>query len=329
MCAPPLLACFFCQYTKLLFSPEEPGKTLLQKPEGSKFLPALTAKAIGTIYFLHGFGSHAFAHKHPIQDFRKAGYNVVAFHLLGHGSAIGKLTRIILNYRELVDHALSVFQYYNERCGKGLPVAFMGLSTGAVVLLLTAGKLREDIETKPFVRCIIGVGTAFHVTHNAKPHMRMLAPIISVLLRIPLLGKWLAKHTLPRHFSVHEITDDKIVQQYLLYNRKVCKDTLPIGWASSIDTMGKLAFSKLGEVDIPVLLLHGNQDTIAQCPTLEPGKHRNTTLIIRCGKHDIISGPDPRIVPIELLSHIPDYKPSMSDHESRRMVVDFLDKHMK
>lgn len=299
------------------------------KPKGSKFLPAIGEKSTKTIFFGHGFGTYGLVHKHSIQAFRNAGFNVVIFNLLGHGSIRGRLTRIILNYRELVDHAISVFRYYNKKCAEGHTVAFVGMSTGAVVLLLSAIHLRKDSNVKPQLRCFVGVGTAFNVTHNeTRWWMRKAAHIIRWLLRIPYLREWLAKKTLPRHFSVHEISDDGIVQNFLLYNPKICKDTLPIGWASSIDTMGKLAFKKLGELDIPALLLHGNQDTIAQCPTLYPERHRNTTLVIRPGRHDVISGPEPKNIPMELLSRIPDYTPNMNDCDSREIMIEFLNKHM-
>lgn len=325
MFPPPLLACILCR----LFSPSGETSPEEKKPKGSKFLPAVGEKSTKTLFLFHGFGTYAFAHKHSIQAFRKAGFNIVVAHLLGHGSKTGKLTHIILNYGELVNQALSVFRYYNERCAKGHAVAFVGMSTGAIVLLLAAIALRKDASIKSRLRCFIGIGTAFNVTHNeTRWYVRKAAHAIRHLLRIPFIGPWLAQYTLPRHFSVHEISDDKIVQDYLLYNPKICKDTLPIGWASSIDTMGKLAFKKLGKLDIPVLLLHGNQDTIAQCPTLDPGKHKNTTLVIRPGKHDVISGPDPGSVPVELLSRIPDYKPSANDAESRKMIIEFLNKHM-
>lgn len=310
------------------------------KPKGSKFLPAIGEKSTKTILFGHGFGTYGLVHKHSIQDFRKNGFNVVIFNLLGHGSIHGQLTRVILNYRELIDHCLEVFYYYNDKCAKGHMVAFVGMSTGAVALLLTALRLRKDPEVKPRLRCFVGVGTAFNVTHNEtrwwvrkaahviRWFLRIPCPRIPYLGTIPCIGKWLAKKTLPRHFSVHEISADGIVQNFLLYNPKICKDTLPIGWASSIDTMGKLAFKKLGELDIPSLLVHGNQDTIAQCPTLYPERHRNTKLIIRPGRHDVISGPEPKSIPVELLTRIPGYKPSTNDAESRTMIIEFLNAHM-
>lgn len=336
MFMPPLLGCILCR----LFSSSGEMLPPEKKPKGSKFLPALGDKSTKTIVFSHGFGTYGLVHKHTVQDLRIAGYNVVTFNLLGHGSKTAQLTHIVLNYRELIDHALSVFRYYNERCAKGHHVAFVGMSTGAVMLLLTAIRLRKDAEIKPRLRCFIGVGTAFNVTHNeTRWWIRKAAHVIRWLLDIPCihipyigtlpcLGPWLAKKTLPRHFSVHDISADGIVQNFLLYNPKICKDTLPIGWASSIDTMGKLAFKKLGELDIPVLLLHGNEDRIAQYPTLCPKKHRNTTLIIRPGRHDVISGPNPDSVTVEMLSEVPDYTPSTNDYESRKMMIEFLNKNM-
>ncbi len=308
MFTPPLTSCIFCKLFSLS-GEVPPAEKKTQKPRGSKFLPAMGEKSTKTLFFFHGFGAYAFAHKHPIQSFRKAGFNVVVANLLGHGSNTRKLTHVILNYGELVNQALSVFRHYNERCAKNHSVAFVGMSTGATVLLLASIALRKDASINSRLRCFVGIGTAFNVTHNeTRWWMRKAAHVIRWLLRIPFIAPWLAKLTLPRHFSAQEISDDKVVQDYLLYNPKVCKDTLPIGWASSIDTMGKLAFKKLERLDIPALLLHGDEDRIAQYPALHPLKHKNVTLKLRSGKHDVISG--------------------ANDAESRQMIIEFLHNHL-
>lgn len=368
MCIPPLLTCILCRKYKELFSPSGETQPVRHKPKGSSFFHAETTRILGTIYLGHGYGMYGLAQRYLIRDCRRAGYNVVVWDMPGHGSRTGKLTHIVQSHEELVDQVIMVFRYYNERCGQGLPAAFIGSSTGAVVNFLAVANLRKDAEMKKWIRCLVGIGAAFHVGHNANWYMRMIASPVKCLLNIsyaanrllqrmtafyakhntewhakillPLIrglrhiscaGNRLAKYNLPRNFSPKEINDDAMAQDYLEKNPRIHRKILPFGWALSIFGAGKLALKRLGKIDLPILLLHGEKDEIALRPALDSKKHGNIKLVERPGKHDVVSGPSIEdIIPEKTMARLPpNYKPTGDDHESRRLILEFLNTHMK
>ncbi len=231
---------------------------------------------IATIVLIHGIAEHSGWYEKVGELFAEAGFTVRSFDLIGFGGTGGRRGHID-DFSQYLDQVEShvVWARQQER-----PLVLLGNSMGGTI---AAGYLLED-RTQPDLAVLRS--PAFE---SGAPWQQALAPILSWVLPRVRFPQALRRDQLSRDPAV----GDAYFSDPLIY-RKV---TGPLG--NGMFQMGKRAAAHLHEVSIPILILHGLDDTIVS-PTCTaaagklPGVERRTYPGLR---HDLFNEPEwPEIV---------------------------------
>lgn len=212
-------------------------------------------KPVGGIVFLHGFGEHS-GHYHRLAGaFNASGLAMWALDQQGHGLSYGE-RGAVASMDSLVDNAERLISIA-ARDAPGLPLVLVGHSLGgiAAALLIVRGERR----------CLglAVTGTLIQpetVAIPGAPEVTRDPFYLDMLATDPFGFSVTAERTAARRAAMHRAREELI--------------------------------ANLPEIDLPVLLINGDQDVIA------PARHARavrsklknaTALIVKDGFHDIIN----------------------------------------
>jgi esterase/lipase len=127
----------------------DPSGLMLKPNYGSIFMPQPSGKARGTVVLYHGYTAGPWQYQEMADKFFKAGYNVYAPRIVGHGlmTPDGETsTRELPKASERDAYYRFVDDRLEEAKGLGAPVYTIGLSGGGALALATAERHPSDVK---------------------------------------------------------------------------------------------------------------------------------------------------------------------------------------
>ncbi len=235
--------------------PQEARKTLATSGELSPDAPLLYLRewlaagpAWGRVLIVHGIGEHSGRYERTGRLLSKAGLDVQAFDLRGHGLSGGRrvYVRRWSDYLDDVEGRLAALRR------PGLPTVLFGHSMGALISLTYACSNRPTPD--------LMVLSAPPLKATVPGWQRLLAPALSrvvpnMVLANPIAGEQLAAdpNVAAAYFS------DPLVQP-----RSTARLGAELFWAM------KRVPVELGRLRIPTLVIHGGDDTLVPTAGSEP-----------------------------------------------------------
>ena len=235
--------------------PQEARKTLATSGELSPDAPLLYLRewlaagpAWGRVLIVHGIGEHSGRYERTGRLLSKAGLDVQAFDLRGHGLSGGRrvYVRRWSDYLDDVEGRLAALRR------PGLPTVLFGHSMGALISLTYACSNRPTPD--------LMVLSAPPLKATVPGWQRVLVPALSrvvpnMVLANPIAGEQLAAdpNVAAAYFS------DPLVQP-----RSTARLGAELFWAM------KRVPVELGRLRIPTLVIHGGDDTLVPTAGSEP-----------------------------------------------------------
>lgn len=226
----------------------------------------------------HGLGEHSGRFAQFAAAMSEFGYLTVAYDQQGHGKSPGK-RGTIHSYDAVVNDLDSVCEFARERWSK-LPVFVLGNSMGANVAVNYALRWPHGIR---------GLILVAPMLLPANPPKR------DQVFAAWLTGKLLPMLRMRAKIHPSELTHDPVEVQALetdpLMHRKM---SLRLG--SELIAQGRWALDHVHELQLPILLLHGEEDSLvdaAQAEAIKAKTEPHTTLVNLPGMyHDILHEKD-------------------------------------
>ncbi len=241
------------------------------------------------VFYLHGLRGHAFAQIAALRHMVKnLGVRVVTLELPGHGRDAETEQCMVPHYCELVD---MIVDEVKNHTGDAEQVVLMGYSFGGALMTLVAQRLEQERRSRPRVAGLVGISTAYKVSHNVPKWQLGLVDVIAPLsqflhIRLPSMSHLVTI----REMDVTLISPDKNVQKSILEDRKVYKGRIPLYTSAQVFKASVAAMAALNKLSTPVLLLHSKDDGIALAP--EPNEvpsHVDLRLFSKL-RHNCIDG---------------------------------------
>lgn len=208
-----------------------------------RWLPAGTFR--GEILIVHGFLEHGGRYARTAEALAGRGFAVTATDLRGHGRSGGPRCWVRSFDDYLVDLDV-VFVRVRNRTG-GKPLFLFGHSLGGLIAILWCQ------ERQPVLSGLLLSGPALEVPRQLFPWMRRAAKVGSVLfprLRLVRMG-------------CRNISRDEAVVRQFRADPLVFHGRFPVRTGAEILRAGEVARRRLGEVRVPLLILHGTADRAA------------------------------------------------------------------
>lgn len=203
------------------------------------------ANAQATVLLVHGYGEHCGRYDHVAETFVRRGAAVYAYDQRGHGRSEGRRA-----YVDRYEHFLSDLAHFHEHVTTrrpDRPVFLFGHSMGGLFALLYV------LNETPDLRGLILSAPAIEINPDLAPLLRRLARLLGRLAP-----------TLPTVRSPQDAIsrDPAVVEEAkndpLNYNGRVLART-----GAELLRAGEKAQSRLHELEVPVLVVHGSADPLA------------------------------------------------------------------
>lgn len=195
---------------------------------------------------VHGFAEHSGRYDELGAWFAARGCAVHAFDLRGHGRSGGARTHVD-RFADLLDD-LAVFHSLVRDEHPGTPITLVAHSMGGLVALAYLA------ERQPAVASAIVSGPAL-AAERAVPRSRIL------LARV--LGRVAPRLRMRAGLDLTGLSrDEQVLRRYLA--DPLVERTMTASLGAELLAAGPAARARAAEIRVPVLLLHGKQDTL--CP---------------------------------------------------------------
>jgi alpha-beta hydrolase superfamily lysophospholipase len=197
------------------------------------------------IAIVHGYAEHSTRYTHVAEYLMHQGYAVETFDLRGHGQSDGKRT-FVRSFNEYLTDLEQFLERVRQRI-KTENMFLLGHSMGgAIVTLFT-------ITKKPDIKGLILSGPALKISDDISPLLVRLSSMIgTVLPHLPTIK--LDSSGLSR--------DPEVVKRYdndpLVY-----RGGIPARTGAEITGATKLIHAQMESVSLPLLILHGSNDRLA------------------------------------------------------------------
>jgi len=203
----------------------------------------LQAKAV--VCLVHGLGEHSSRYAHVGEAFTKEGFILFGSDLRGHGRSGGPRGHISSIEDFMQDIDLLLVQTRTRY--PGLPIILYGHSLGGIQVL-HYGLLR-----KPNVKGVIATSSGLHTAIEKQQAKVMMAKVLGSLIPNVAIASGLDPKGISR--------DEKVVQAYI--NDPLVHDKISLGFGKIMVGVTAWTLAHAGEFSLPLLLLHGEADTIA------------------------------------------------------------------
>ena len=206
--------------------------------------PDQNPKAV--LLILHGLAEHSGRYKNVVDYFIPLGYAVYGYDQRGHGKSPGARCYVDRFQDLVVD--LNTFVTMVNKFHPGLKVFLMGHSIGATVAVT------YSVQYPDAVAGLILSGAVLKPGESITPLMKIMALVLSVLF--PRMGvSPLDSSTISRDKAVAIAYDN----DPLVYRGKI---PARMG-AEALNIMEKYLPPRLGEIELPLLIMHGGEDRLS------------------------------------------------------------------
>lgn len=203
------------------------------------------------IALIHGFGEHSGRYAHFADFFNKNGYSVYALDNRGHGKSEGKRGHTP-KYETYLDD-IEVFLDYVHAQNKNKEIYLYGHSMGGNLVL------NYLLRRKPVVKGVIVTGPWIQLAFEPKPILVTMGKLMRSIVPTFTQSSGLQQE--------HISKDPKVVEAYK-------QDPLVHGNISAAASLGLLEAASFlntyqGEMPVPLLIMHGEDDLITSQPASE------------------------------------------------------------
>lgn len=197
------------------------------------------------VLLAHGYGEHSLRYEHVAAALVDARYDVHALDHVGHGRS-GIVPGLVPDF----DNVVADFENLGTviaAAGGGRPLFLFGHSFGGLVVFAAA--IRKALPATALLSSSAVLVPAVEVS----PVITALAPVVSVLLpRAPTVKL--------RSDQISTLEDEVVKYDEDPFNYR---GSIPARTGHVIQSAARHVAARLGEVDLPVLLVHGTEDKMA------------------------------------------------------------------
>jgi acylglycerol lipase len=204
-----------------------------------------TGSSKGVICLVHGIGEHTGRYRSVAEAFNNDGYSFFGADLRGHGRSEGP--RGHFPSIEPVLEGIDVLIGQAKIRYPGLPLILYGQSLGGILVLY------YTLKRKPAINGVIATSPGLRSAIEQQP-VKVIATKI--------LGSLAPKLTIPSGLDVNILCHDQdIINAYK--NDPLVHDRITLGFGKTMLPVVKWTLENAGEFPLPLLLLHGKDDSIA------------------------------------------------------------------
>jgi alpha-beta hydrolase superfamily lysophospholipase len=208
-----------------------------------RWLPEASPKAV--LLVAHGLAEHSGRYKNLVNYFVPKGYAVYALDHRGHGKSDGVRCYVDRFSDYLAD--LKTFFDMVRKEHKGAKIFLVGHSMGATIATAYA------IEHQKELAGLIVSGASLVASSSVSPALLAMAGVISVLA--PKMGVTV--------LDASAISRDKAVVDAYVNDPLVYRGKLPARMGAELARMWKQLPEQMTEIKLPVLIMHGSADHLA------------------------------------------------------------------
>ena len=223
-----------------------------------------------SLVLVHGVGEHSNRYHNLIEHLIKNSIAIYAYDLRGHGRSQGR--KGFINSWD--DYRQDLHLFIQQLDLKGQRPFLMGHSLGGLIALDYACSYPQT------VRGVIASSPALALSGNAGA-FRLLAGLFNVFI---------PKFQLPIPLKATELSRDPTVVQNYLNDPLVHNRVTPRWIVEGVSTINRL-FNNAGQINIPILLTHGDADKIVPIRGTQAfydhlGSLDKTLIIYPQGRHE-------------------------------------------
>lgn len=246
-------------------------------------------KPKGLIFIVHGYGEHIARYDTTAKAFNAAQYSVLGIDHQGHGLSGGDRAYVkkFSNYAE--DFKAFAKEELKKYEGKNIPSFLLGHSMGGLISFLS-------VITDPFVWKGFIVSGPF------------LTPPDAVLLNIVEYGnRKFPKLPVPITVDAIGLNSNETEREIYLNDPLVYHGWVKVGWGREILTTVTYVWENIDKIKLPLLFLHGIEDTICpiqfSLPFFEqiPAKQKKF-IKYPVMRHEIFHEPEKKVVFSDIIS---------------------------
>lgn len=241
------------------------------------------------VFYLHGLRGHGFAQKAALEHMVKnLGVSVISLELPGHGEDSFLEHCMVPEYRQIVS---MIAEEIGRLAGDAEQVILMGYSFGGSLMTLAADVLHKDESFSPKVAGLIGISTAYDVSHNVPRWQLGLASAIAPLSRFLFrhIPTW-SRYVTIRGMDVSLISPNVRLQESIQADKLVYKGRIPLNTSAQVYKTSLVAKKVVNKLAAPILLLHSVDDAIALAPTSETFAPHVRLRLFKNLRHNCIDG---------------------------------------
>ncbi|RKD21694.1 hypothetical protein BEP19_13745 [Ammoniphilus oxalaticus] len=166
-----------------------------------------SAPKVGSLLLVHGAGEHIGRYAWAIEQWNRAGYDVLGGDLPGYGRSSGKQKGHIDRFEAYIE---AVADWYEElRCRDSVPPYLFGHSLGGLVIA-------RFLEThQPIVRGVVLSSPCFGLSVKVPPWKQSLAKALNVVYPKLTLGSEIDSHLVTRNEQIikRDETDPYLIKK--------------------------------------------------------------------------------------------------------------------
>lgn len=197
-----------------------------------------------TVAILHGYGDHSGRFQNPVRALTARGCDVLGFDYRGHGQAGGRRGHVD-RFAEYLDDVELCLEHARRRADR--PLFLLGHSFGGLIAA------RHLVERRPAITGLI-----------------LSSPFLGFKLQVPryksalarTLSRYVPRLTLKSEVDPHLLSRDPQVGEAYARDHFVHR-VATARWFTETQAAQRLALRDAGQISIPVLLLVGDADGIA------------------------------------------------------------------
>ena len=197
------------------------------------------------VCLVHGHGEHVNRYNHVAEALTSEGYALFGFDLRGHGRSAGprghtpSMEALMQDVDGLLEQARARYS--------GLPMFLYGHSLGAAITLIYC------LYRKPTLKGVVATGPSFHTSVEQQQFKITMAKLLGSLMPSVAIASGLDPNAL-----THEA---EVVRAYI--NDPLVHDKISLGLGKIMLEENRRALEHASEFPLPLLLMHGKEDTIA------------------------------------------------------------------
>lgn len=205
-------------------------------------------KAKKVLVVQHGFGEHSDRYKHILEKLKDDDFNVYALDARGHGRSDGKRGHVD-QFQHYVNDLMELIHIAQEE-QKVKKVTLLGHSLGGVISLqyATEGFNQENLQ------CLVLSSPAVKVKMDFEKEVKKFVG--------EMLARFMPDTTIDANLDVNFLSHD--VSEVEAYkNDKLVHGKISFQMGKNLFNLSKALYEKVSLLRIPLMLIHGEEDGIA------------------------------------------------------------------